>query len=160
MPETGRVFPPVSSLFPIGLNPTNVRVEIMMKYTIALAVLLMLAGAGLATMWTYDDPMFFQMNYPAKVVSFKAVDMSILEIVDSPYFPLLGQSFYNNAIPVKLSNSTNTIQIGSRAPGAMPPAQVTFGGHLENNLKYAQSKSSLKIGSQGSWNSLNTPGVL
>lgn len=159
-PETGRFFPPVYSLFPIGLNPTNVRVEIMMKYIIALAVLLMLAGAGLATMWLYDDPMFFQMNYPAKVVSFKAADMSIMEIVDSPYFPLLGQSFYTNAIPVKLTNSTNTIQIGSKVPGAMPPAQVTFGGHLEDNLKYAQSKSSLRIGSQGSWNSLNTPGVL
>jgi hypothetical protein len=134
--------------------------ETMMKYTIALAVLLMLAGTGLATMWLYDDPMFFQMNYPAKVASFKAADISILEILDAPYFPLLGQSFYYNAMPVKLSNNTNTIQIGSKAAGSMSPAPVTFGGHLENNLKYAQSKSSLRVGSQGSWGSLNTPGVL
>ncbi|OPY54818.1 MAG: hypothetical protein A4E49_00829 [Methanosaeta sp. PtaU1.Bin112] len=132
----------------------------MMKYSIALAVLLMLAGTGLATMWLYDDPMFFQTNYPAKVESFKAADMSILEIIDSPYFPLLGQSFYTSAIPVKLSNNTNTIQIGSKASSAMSPVQVTFGGHLEDNLKYAQSKSSLRIGSQGSWGTLNTPGVL
>jgi hypothetical protein len=132
----------------------------MMKYTIALAVLLMLAGTGLATMWLYDDPMFFQSNYPAKVGTFKAADMSILEIVDSPYFPLLGQGFYTSAIPVKLSNNTNTIQIGSKASSSMSPVQVTFGGHLEDNLKYAQSKSSLRIGSQGSWGALNTPGVL
>jgi len=132
----------------------------MMKYTIAIAVLLMLAGTGLATMWTYDDPMFFQMNYPVKTGTFTAADISILEILDAPYFPLLGQSFYYNAIPLKLSNNTNAIQIGSKAPASMSPVQVTFGGHLEDNLKYAQSKSSLKIGSQGSWGTLNTPGVL
>jgi hypothetical protein len=134
--------------------------ETMLKYTIALAVLLMLAGTGLATMWLYDDPTFFQMNYPAKTGSFKAADISILEILDAPYFPLLGQSFYTNAIPVKLSNNTNTIQIGSKAPGSMSPIPVTFGGHLEDNLKYAQSKSSLRIGSQGSWDAINAPGVL
>jgi len=132
----------------------------MMKYTIVLAVLLMLAGTGLATMWTYDDPMFFQTNYPAKAATFTAADTSILQILDSPYFPLLGQSFYHNAIPIKLSNNTNAIQIGSKAPASMSIAPVTFGGHLEDNLKYAQSKSSLKIGSQGSWGTLNTPGVL
>jgi len=132
----------------------------MMKYTIAVAVLLMLAGTGLATMWLYDDPMFFQMSYPSQAASFKPADISILEILDAPYFPLLGQSFYSNAIPVKLSNNTNTVQIGSKGPGSMSPISVTFGGHLENNMKYAQSKSSLRIGSQGSWSTLNAPGAL
>ena len=132
----------------------------MMKYIIAVAVLLMLAGTGLAQMWLYDDPMFFQMSYPAKAASFKPADISILEIIDSPYFPLLGQSFYTNAIPVKLSNNTNTVQIGSKSSGSLSPIPVTFGGHLENNLKYAQSKSSLRIGQEGSWGTLNTPGVL
>lgn len=123
-------------------------------------MLLMLAGTGLATMWLYDDPQFFQMNYPSQVTSFKPADISILEILDAPYFPLLGQSFYTNAIPVKLSNNTNTVQIGSKSPGSLSPIPVTFGGHLENNLKYAQSKSSLRIGQEGSWGTLNTPGVL
>jgi hypothetical protein len=134
--------------------------ETMMKYTIAVAMLLMLAGTGLATMWLYDDPMFFQMSYPSQTVSFKPADISILEILDAPYFPLLGQSFYSNAIPVKLSNNTNTVQIGSKVPGSMSPISVTFGGHLEDNMKYAQSKSSLRIGSQGSWSTLKAPGVL
>jgi hypothetical protein len=132
----------------------------MMKYIISVAVLLMLAGTGLATMWLYDDPMFFQMRYPSQAASFKPADISILEILDAPYFPLLGQSFYSNAIPVKLSNNTNTVQIGSKGPGSMSPVSVTFGGHLENNMKYAQSKSSLRIGQDGSWGNLNAPGVL
>ena len=131
----------------------------MIKYTILVAVLLMLTGTGLATMWLYDDPMLFQTSYPSHVTSFKPAGISILEILDAPYFPLLGQSFYSNAIPVKLSNNTNTIQIGSRVPRSMSPIPVTFGGHLENNMKYAQSKSSIRIGQQGSWNSLNAPGA-
>jgi hypothetical protein len=132
----------------------------MMKYAIAIAVLLMLAGTGLATMWLYDDPMFFQTSYPAQAASFKPADISILEIIDAPYFPLLGQSFYTNAIPVKLSNNTNIIQIGSKGLGSISPIPVTFGGHLEKNLKYAQSKSSLRVGQQGSWSTLNAPGAL
>jgi hypothetical protein len=134
--------------------------EAMMKYTIAVALLLMLAGTGLATMWIYDDPMFFQINPTSQVASFKPANTSILEILDTPYFPLLGQSFNSNAIPVMLSNNTNTVQIGSKGTGSMSPVSVTFGGHLEDNLRYAQSKSSLKIGQQGTWSTLNTPGLL
>ncbi len=132
----------------------------MIKYAIALAVILMLSATGLATMWTYDDPMFFQMGSYTPSVFFKAADTSILDIVKAPYFPLLGQSFYSDAIPVQLTNNTNTVQIGSKSTGSLSPAPVTFGGHLENNLKYAQSQSSLRIGNQGSWNTLNTPGLL
>ena len=131
----------------------------MIKYTILVAVLLMLTGTGLATMWLYDDPMLFQTSYPSHVTSFKPAGISILEILDAPYFPLLGQSFYTNAIPVKLSNNTNTIQIGSKSSGSMSPISVTFGGYLEDNMRYAQSKSSLRIGTQGSWSTLNVPGA-
>jgi hypothetical protein len=133
--------------------------KIMMRYIITMAMLLMLSATGMATMWTYDDPMFFQLGTSTPSVSTQPADVSILEILDSPYFPLLGQSFYSNAIPVKLANSTNTVQIGS-AGSSLSIAPVTFGGHLEDNLKYAQSKSSLKIGAQGSWDNMNTPGLL
>jgi len=132
----------------------------MMKYAIAVAVILMLSATGLATMWTYDDPMFFQMGTYTPSGTFRAADTSILEIVKAPYFPLLGQSFYTDAIPVQLTNNTNTIQIGTKGAGSLSPAPVTFGGHLENNLKYAQSQSSLRIGNQGTWNTLNTPGLI
>jgi len=130
----------------------------MAKHIAALAVLLMLSAGAMATMWTYHDPMIFQTGYPNPIS--RPADISLLEIVNAPYFPLLGQSFYSNAIPVKLSNNTNTVQIGSRGSGSMSPISVTFGGHLENNMKYAQSKSSLRIGQEGSWSNLNAPGVL
>lgn len=132
----------------------------MMKYITAVAMLIMLAGCGAATMWLYDDPLFFPINTPSQSASVKTADISILAILDAPYFPLLGQSFYSNAIPVKLTNSTNTVQIGSRGASSLSPLPVTFGGHLEDNMRYAGSKSSLRIGQQGSWSAVSAPGAL
>jgi len=131
----------------------------MMKYSITIALLFLLAGTAFATMWTYDDPTFFSTSGSVHSDSYTSASVSILEIIDAPYFPLLGQSFKMNAIPVQVTNSSNTIQIGSKGTFTQNPVQVTFGGHLEDNLKYAQGKSSLRIGEQGSWNALNTPGV-
>jgi len=131
--------------------------EAMAKHIAALAVLLMLSVTGIATMWTYHDPMLFQAGYPNP--STRQADISLLEIVKSPYFPLLGQSFYSNALPVNLTNSTNTIQIGSKGPGSLGPIPVTFGGHLEDNMRYAQSRSSLRIGGESSWSSLSAQGL-
>jgi hypothetical protein len=130
----------------------------MMKYIIPIAVFLMLAGNAWGTMWLYDDPDFFQTGSQPQAGSFKPSSLSILEIVDAPYFPLLGQGFYTDAIPVQIKNDTNTVQISSGLR-ATAPVQVTFGGNLENNLKYAQTKSSLRIGTEGTWTTLNTPGV-
>ena len=106
-------------------------------------------------MWTYHDPMIFQTGYAAT----RPADISLLEIVKAPYFPLLGQSFYSNAIPVNLTNRTNTVMIGSKAAGGLGAFPVTFGEHLEDNLRYAQSRSSLRIGGEGSWSSLNAAGT-
>jgi hypothetical protein len=131
----------------------------MMKYAIPIALLFVLAGTAFGTMWLYDDPTFFQTGGQSLRGSYTPANISILEIIDAPYFSLLGQSFYKNPIPVQVSNSSNTIQIGSKGALSQNPVQVTFGGHLEDNLKYAQSKSSLRVGEQGSWNNLNTPGV-
>jgi hypothetical protein len=127
----------------------------MTRYLPIVAALLLLTTTGLATMWTYDDPMFFKIGSKPST-SLQPADRSILEIVDSPYFPLLGQSFYSNPIPVALTNSTNTVHIGSNGPGSLSPLPVTFGEHLENNLRYAQSHSSIRIGAQGSWSALRT----
>lgn len=129
----------------------------MAKHIAALAVLLMLSTTAIATMWTYHDPLLFQAGYPNPIS--RPADISLLEIVKAPYFPLLGQSFYSNAIPVNLSNSTNTIRIGSKVTGGLGAVPVTFGEHLEDNLRYARGRSSLRIGGEGSWNSLNAPGI-
>lgn len=132
----------------------------MMKYLIPVAILFILAGSAMGTMWLYNDPTFFQMGTPTQSAAFKPANMPALEIADVPNFPLLGQGFYNDAIPVKLTNSSSTTQIGSKSPIAFQPITVTFGGHLENNMKYAQSRSSLRVGAQDSWTTLNTPGAL
>ncbi len=132
----------------------------MMKFIISVAMLLILAGTALGTMWLYDDPTFFQVQTPSQSSAFKQASVPTLEIFDAPYFLLPGQGFYRNAIPVNLTDGTNTINIGSNGVGASSPVSTTFGGHLEDNLKYAQSKSSMRVGQQGSWTTLNTPGVL
>ena len=108
-------------------------------------------------MWSYHDPMIFQTGYSNPIS--RSADISLMEIVKAPYFPLLGQSFYSNALPVNLTNSSNTIQIGSKGAGTLGPIPVTFGGHLEDNLRYAQGRSSLRIGGEGSWSSLSTQGL-
>jgi len=131
----------------------------MMKYLIPLAVFLMLAIPSWATMWLYDDPTFFQMGYKDNS-AFRPANVSLLEIVGSPYFPLLGQGFYKDAIPVHITNSSNIIQIGSKGRMAVSPIPVTFGGHLEDNLRYAQTRSSLRVGQGGTWNTLSSPGAL
>jgi hypothetical protein len=132
----------------------------MMKYLIPVAILFILAGSALGTMWLYTDPGFFQMGTPTQNASFKPAKVAALEIIDAPFFPLLGQGFYNDAIPVSFTNKTNTMHIGSKSLSALPPVSATFGGHMENNLKYAQSRSSLRVSPQGSWTTLNTPGAL
>ncbi len=141
----------------IALNPSDGRERFMMRYIIPMVLFLTLAGNAWGTMWLYDDPDFFQMGSQPQG-SFTPSGISILEIVNAPYFPLLGQGFYTDALPVQIKNDTNTIQISSGIK-ATAPVQVTFGGHLEDNLKYAQGKSSLRVGQEGSWATLNTPGV-
>ena len=129
----------------------------MANHIALLAVLLMLSTSAMATMWTFHDPMIFQTGYSNPIS--RSADISLMEIVKAPYFPLLGQSFYSNARPVNLSNSSNTIRIGSKGAGALGPIPVTFGGHLEDNLRYAQGRSSLRIGGEGSWSSLSAQGL-
>jgi hypothetical protein len=132
----------------------------MIKYITAIALLLMLAASGAATMWLYDDPQFFQIGSSSQSASNQIASLSNLEIINSPYFTLLGQSFYNSAIPYMLVNNSNAVQIGCKGATSMSPLPVTFGGHLENNMKYAQSKSSLRIGQQGTWGTVSAAGAL
>lgn len=131
----------------------------MIKYLISMAILFMVAGTALSTMWLYDDPSFFQTGRGFNAPMFKPGSISPLEIVSAPYFPLLGQSFYTDAIPVQIRNSSNVIEIGSMGKLNAAPTQITFGEHLENNLRYAETKSSLRVGQQGAWTTLNIPGT-
>ena len=158
--EAARARSMTSAADQIVLNLPDSRGRAMMKFLIPFVMLFIMAGSALGTMWLYTDPTFFQMGTPVQNASLMPANVPNLEIVGLPYIPLLGQGFYKDAIPVRLTNNTNTIQIGSKGLSAMAPVSVTFGGHTEDNLKYAQSRSSLRIGQPGSWTTLNTPGAL
>jgi hypothetical protein len=131
----------------------------MMKYLIPIAMLLMLAGMASGTMWLYDDD-FFMLGPQVKAPTFQPASLSPFEIINAPFFPLLGEGFKTSPIPLKLGNSTNVIEISSTGKATSLPPQMTFSGNLENNLKYAQTKSSLRVGASGSWNNLNTPWLI
>jgi len=87
----------------------------MMKYIIPIAMLFMLAGTALGTMWLYDDPAFFQVGSSienAALKSAESADTPSAQIVGTPYYPLLGQGFYKDAIPFRFTTNANAIQIG------------------------------------------------
>ncbi len=137
-------------------------------------MLLVLAGIASGTMWVYDDPTFFMMGqqnfagsqasigsqFDSSVGYFKPGDLSPIEIINAPYFPLLTRDFSVTNAPVKTLNATTTVMLGSTGKLNNIPQQLTFSGGMENNLKYAQSKSSVRIGQEGSWTNLNNPWLI
>ncbi len=136
-------------------------------------MLLVLAGAGMAsgTMWLYTDPTFFTTGYQPSSAgssveyqfsaegSFKPMGLSPFEIINAPFFPLIGQAFSAtaSAAQTQAQNSTQTVMLGSTGKLDNAPQPLTFSGGNENNLKYAESKSSIKVGQSGSWTSLSNP---
>jgi hypothetical protein len=130
----------------------------MMKYLIPIAMLLILGTTASGTMWLYNAD-FFMLGPQPSAASFKPASLSPFEIINAPFFPLLGEGFYTDPIPLQLRNATTAVEITSTKSTAYP-VMATFSGNFENNLKYAQSKSSVRIGEGGSWNSLNVPGLI
>jgi hypothetical protein len=130
----------------------------MMKYLIPIAMLLILGTTASGTMWLYNAD-FFMLGPQPSAASFKPASLSPFEIINAPFFPLLGEGFYTDPIPLQLRNATTAVEITSTKSTAYP-VMATFSGNFENNLKYAQSKSSMRIGEGGNWNSLNVPGLI
>jgi len=131
----------------------------MMKYLISVAMLLILAGTTGGTMWLYDGD-FFMLGPQQTPSSFVPSNITTFEIINAPFFPLLGESFYRNPLPVEVKGTNSAVEISSTGAKAMAPVKLSFGGHMENNLKYAESRSSLRIGESGGWASLDVPGVI
>ncbi len=130
----------------------------MIKYLISAAMLFMLAGTTLGTMWLYDDPVSFPYSpHQSANTGFNLTDTALIKIAGFSYYSPLGEDFYMRAIPVNYSNATNSVMIGSAQKGtASFMTSPTFDGHAENNLQYAESKSSFRVGSsQGTWNNLS-----
>ncbi|MGA9099172.1 MAG: hypothetical protein WB392_09605 [Methanotrichaceae archaeon] len=130
-----------------------------------------LAGLSSGTMWLYTDPTFFS-GMPSNTIpssfgyqsgsigSFKPIDLSPFEIINSPIFPMLGHGFSINTSLQQNQNKTQAVVLGNAGTLDSFSPQTTFSGDLENNLKYAESKSSLRVGQGGSWTSLNTPWLI
>ena len=130
----------------------------MMKYLIPIAMLLILGTTASGTMWLYNAD-FFMLGPQSSAASFKPASLSPFEIINAPFFPLLGEGFNTDPIPMQLRNATNSVEITSTKLTA-DPVLATFSGHMESNLKYAQAKSSVRVGEGGDWNSLNVPGLI
>lgn len=129
----------------------------MIKYVILAAMLLMLAGNAPGTMWLYDDPLSFPISpYYSTSSAFNLSDTALSRSAGFQYLSTLGEDFHMHAIPVNYTNATNSIMISGKLKGTSSfLAAPTYDGHAENNLFYAQDKSSFRVGSEGSWNNLN-----
>jgi hypothetical protein len=132
------------------------------KYLITIAILSAIATTVSGTMWENQVPDFLQMGsqYPFTAPIFKPTGISPFEIINAPYFPLLGEGFYTSAAPLKPTTQNSTVTINSTGKVVSTPPLMDFSGNFENNLKYAESKSSLRIGEGSSSTTLNTPWVI
>ncbi len=145
----------------------------MRRYIIPIAMLFVLAGLSSGTMWLYTDPTFFSglpsgttatsfgyQSQSSPIGTFKPLDLSPFEIINSPLFPMLGHGFSINTSSGQDQSKTTVVSLGSSGKLDSTPPQITFSGGMENNLKYAESKSSLRVGQGGTWANLNNPGLI
>lgn len=148
----------------------------MTRYIIPIAVLFMLASMASASVWLYTDPTFFSMGtqtnaaglqvtligsqFSSGVGTFKPENLSPFEIINAPYFPLLSGGLNTASTQTQPQSTTPPVEIRSSGKLNSPPQQLTFSGGMEGNLKYAQTKSSLKVGQEGSWTNLNNPWLI
>ena len=134
------------------------------KYLITIAILSAIATTVSGTMWENQIPDFLQMGaqsqYQFTAPIFKPAELSPFEIINAPYFPLLGEGFYTGAAPLKQTTLNPTVTINSTGKVDAIPPLMDFSGNFENNLKYAESRSSLRIGQGGSSATLNTPWMI
>jgi hypothetical protein len=132
---------------------------IKIKYLITIAILSAIATTVSGTMWENQVPDFLLIGsqYQFTTPIFKPTELSPFEIINAPYFPLLGEGFNTSAAPLKPTTQNSTVTINSTGKVDAVPPLMDFSGNFENNLKYAESKSSLRIGQGSSSATLNTP---
>ncbi|MFB3764294.1 MAG: hypothetical protein ACE14P_03490 [Methanotrichaceae archaeon] len=133
----------------------------------------LISGIASGTMWLYTDPTFFsgiQSGTPAtsfgyqstSIGTFTSLHLTPFEIINSPIFPMLGHGFSLNATPAsgQAQGGSAVVSLGSTGKLDTTPPQMTFNGGTENNMKYAQTKSSIRVGQSGSWSNLNSPWLI
>jgi hypothetical protein len=132
------------------------------KYLITIAFLCAIVTTVNGTMWENQVPDFLQIGPQFQFTApiFKPTELSPFEIINAPYFPLLGEGFYTSAAPLQPTTQKPTVTINSTGKVETIPPLMSFSGNFENNLKYAESKSSLRIGEGSSSATLNTPWMI
>jgi hypothetical protein len=132
----------------------------MIKYLITFAMLCSVIIAASGTIWLNQEPDYLQLGSQFATPLFKPANISPFEIINAPYFPLLGEGFYTNTAPLQPKSQQPIAKINSSGiiNDAIPI--MDFSGNFENNLKYAASKSSLRIGQGSSSTTLNTPWLI
>jgi hypothetical protein len=130
-----------------------------MKCFFVILMLFLLAGLGSGNHRLYEDPDFLQGSrfYAA---AFQPGSITALEVVASPYFYLLGQGFNYSAPPLQLRQAGGAVEIGGGRKVSLSPPLTSFDGFEEKSLNYARAKSSLRVAENGSWASLDVPGLL
>lgn len=127
----------------------------MIKCLISAAMLIMLAGTTLGTMWLYDDPVSFPISPYQTGPAFSISDSALFRIAGFTYSSTLGEDFYMRAIPVNYTSANSSVKIASTGIGNSSfLSSPTFHGHTENNLLFAKSKSSFRVGKEGAWTNL------
>jgi hypothetical protein len=132
---------------------------IKIKYLITIAILFAIAATVSGTMWENQMPDFLQIGFQYQFTApvFKTTELSPFEIINAPYFPLLGEGFYTSAAPLQPTTNKSTVTINSTGSVNAIPTLMSFSGNFENNLMYGASKSSFRIGQGGSSAALNAP---
>jgi hypothetical protein len=132
----------------------------MIKHLVIIGLLFMVISAASGTMWLYQEPDYLQMGTQFTMPFFKPANLSPFEIINAPYFPLLGEGFYTSAAPIAPKSSQPTVEIKSSGKVEVAPPFIEFTGNFENNLKYATTKSSFRIGQGNSSATLNAPWMI
>ncbi len=150
----------------------------MKRYLIPIMITF-LAGAASGNIWLNDESLYLMDTTHFVTPYFKPANMSPFEIIDAPYFSLVGANLGSiqaisseQLVPLGGSETTSTnsaIPSTSSAPVVIKntpmeivPPHVDFSGNLENNLHYAESKSSLRIGQAdgAGWTNLQNPWLI
>jgi hypothetical protein len=127
-----------------------------MKHNTSIALILSIIGIASATQWTYDDPTFFQQGPGLGMGLLSAGNISPLEIINSPYFSIMGKGYFPIWLQQKPNNTSLDVEIKSTGNQQLVPPLMSFDANQEKNLGYAQ-KSSFRVGKAENWNTLNGP---
>lgn len=129
----------------------------MIKGSFVLAIMIVLMGFASGTNWLNQEPYYLQIGSQFTTPFFRPVNLSPFEIINAPYFPLLGEAFSFSAAPIEPKTSKPTVEIRSNRIGKSLLLNSDFSGSFENNLRYAIGKSSLRIGQNSNSTTLNVP---